>query len=56
MAKAPTHYQVTIKQPVTFAGVSFKPGRRYTLKAKLHDDLKAEHPDAFEQSVAMKAG
>ena len=56
MAKAPTHYQVTIKRPLMFANARFKPGARYTLKAATFDALKAEHPDAIGESVPMKVG
>lgn len=56
MAAKPTHYTVTVNRPFEFAGARFRPGARYTLKATVFDDLKAEHPEAIASSEPMKKG
>ncbi|SMO65271.1 hypothetical protein SAMN06265173_108103 [Thalassovita litoralis] len=53
MASKPTHYRVTVNRPLEHAGARFRPGPRYTLKAKVFDDLKAECPEAIASSEPM---
>jgi hypothetical protein len=46
MAKKPTHYRVTVNRPIEVAGITFKPGARYTVKAAVHNEIKQTHAAA----------
>jgi hypothetical protein len=50
MAKKPTHYKLTVNRPIEVAGITMKPGARYTVKATVHDQMKQDHPDAVTKA------
>lgn len=54
MAAKPTHYRVTVNRPLEYAGARFRPGARYTVKAKVYDDLKKDHPEAIASADPLK--
>ena len=46
-ARTVTHYRMTMKRPVAVRGTNFNPGARYTVKAAIHDEIKAIAADAI---------
>ena len=56
MSRAPTHYKITVNRPLEFARARFRPGGRYTLKAEVYDQMKAEHDVAIASAEPMRKG
>lgn len=56
MASKPTHYQVTVNRPFEHAGARFRPDARYTIKAAVYDELKADRPEAIAKAEPIKKG
>lgn len=54
MAKAPSHYKITVNRHLEFAAARFRPGARYTVKASVYDALKAEHPEAIASASPIQ--
>jgi hypothetical protein len=52
----PTHYKITVNRPLEFARARFRPGGRYTLKAEVYDQMKAEHDVAIASAEPMRKG
>ena len=46
-AKAPSHYEITVRHGFDAARARFRPGARYTVTAAIHELIKAEHPGAI---------
>lgn len=47
MAKKPSHYELTVNRPVEIAGIRFRPGARYRVKAAMYDAVKQASPEAI---------
>jgi hypothetical protein len=47
MAKKPAHYELTVNRPVEIAGIRFRPGARYQVKAAMYDAVKQASPEAI---------
>ncbi len=53
MAKKPTHYKMTVNRPIDVAGIVFKPGANYTIKATVYDEIKQNHAAAVVKAEPM---
>jgi len=56
MATKPTHYKITVNRPFEHANARFRPGARYTVTAKVYDQIKAEHEGAIDGADPVKKG
>jgi len=53
MAKKPSHYELTVNRPVEIAGIRFRPGARYRVKAPVHDAIRQASPEAIASVIPV---